>query len=169
MLSSIGRRSIRGCKCAAPTAGRFLVTLNRGLPEARFRGDEQSPVELGPIRPRCQAPPPGVETFQQGVRMNAIKATVMRGRLDLKVPLDWPDGTEVLIEPTMARLEKIGIDESEWRDDPESLADWEAWIKTIEPFELTPDEAKRIADFAEQMRQYNVEAVRRQMQEGAAE
>jgi len=33
---------------------------------------------------------------------------------------------------------------------------------------LTPDEAKRIADFAEQMRQYNVEAVRRQMQEGAA-
>ncbi len=55
--------------------------------------------------------------------MNAIKATVMRGRLDLKVPLDWPDGTEVLIEPTMARLEKIGIDESEWRDDPESLAD----------------------------------------------
>ena len=81
----------------------------------------------------------------------------------------WPDGTEVLIEPTMAPLEKIGIDESEWRDDPESLADWEAWIKTIEPFEFTTDEAKRIADFAEQMRQYNVEAVRRQMQEGAAE
>ena len=34
--------------------------------------------------------------------MNAIKATVMQGRLELKVPLDWPDGTEVLIEPTMA-------------------------------------------------------------------
>ena len=68
--------------------------------------------------------------------MNAIKATVMQGRLEPKVPLDWPDGTEVLIEPTMAPLEKIGIDESEWRDDPESLADWEAWIKTIEPFEL---------------------------------
>ncbi len=94
--------------------------------------------------------------------MNAIKATVMQGRLELKVPLDWPDGTEVLIEPTMAPLEKIGIDESEWRDDPESLADWEAWIKTIEPFELTPHEAKRIADFAEQMREYNVQAVRRQ-------
>jgi len=78
--------------------------------------------------------------------MNAIKATVMQGRLELNVPLDWLDGTEVLIEPTMAPLEKIGIDESEWRDDPESLADWEAWIKTIEPFELTPDEAKRFAD-----------------------
>ena len=65
-------------------------------------------------------------------------------------------------------VEKIGIDEPEWRDDPESLADWETWIKTIEPFELTPDEAKRNADFAERMRQYNVEAVRRQMRQGAA-
>jgi len=100
--------------------------------------------------------------------MNAIKATVMQGRLELEVPLDWPDGTEVLIEPRIAPLEKIGIDESEWRDGAESLADWEAWIKTIEPFELTPDEAKRNADFAEQMGQYNVEAVRRQMQEGGA-
>ncbi len=98
--------------------------------------------------------------------MNAIRATVMRGRLELTVPLDWPDGTEVLIEPTIAPHAKIGIDESEWRDDPESHADWDAWIKTIEPFELTPEEAKRNADFAEQMRKYNVEAVRRQMQEG---
>ncbi len=99
--------------------------------------------------------------------MNAIKAIVMQGRLELEVPPDWPDGTEVMIEPTMAPLEKIGIDESEWRDDPESLADWEAWIKTIEPFDFTPEEVKRNADFAERMRQYNVEAVQRQMQQGA--
>ncbi len=75
--------------------------------------------------------------------MNGIKATVMQGRIELEAPIDWPDGTEVLIEPTMAPLERIGIDESEWSDDPESLKDWEAWIKTIEPFEFTPDEAKR--------------------------
>jgi hypothetical protein len=100
--------------------------------------------------------------------MNAIRATVMHGRLELRVPLDWPGGTEVLIEPTTAPPQKIGIDESEWRDDPESLADWEAWIKTIEPFEFTPDEARRIADFDEQMRGCNVDAVRRQMQQDAA-
>jgi hypothetical protein len=100
--------------------------------------------------------------------MNAIKATVTQGRLELTVPPDWPDGTEVLIEPTIAPHAKIGIDESEWRDDPESVADWDAWIKTIEPFEFTADEAHRIADFAEQMRQYNIEAVRRQMHEGPA-
>jgi len=45
--------------------------------------------------------------------MNAIKATVWQGRLGLEVPPDWPDGTEVLIEPTTARSENIGIDESE--------------------------------------------------------
>ena len=100
--------------------------------------------------------------------MNAIKATVRQGRLELDVPLDWADGTEVLIEPRMTSLEKIGIDESEWRDDSESLADWEAWLKTFEPIELTPDEAKRNADFADQMRQYNIEAVGRQMQDVAA-
>ena len=50
----------------------------------------------------------------------------------------------------------------------ESLVDWEEWLKTLEPIELTPDEAKRNADFADQMRQYNIEAVRRQMQDVAA-
>ena len=55
--------------------------------------------------------------------MKAIKATVMQGRLELSVPLDWPYGTEMVIEPKRAAIEKIGIDESEWRNDPESLAD----------------------------------------------
>jgi hypothetical protein len=100
--------------------------------------------------------------------MDAIKATVRQGRLELETPRDWPDGTEVLIEPTTAPSEKIGIDESEWRDDPESLADWAAWIQTIEPFEFTPEEARKIAEFDEQMRQYNLEAVRRQMEQGAS-
>ena len=101
--------------------------------------------------------------------MNAIKATVRQGRLELEAPADWPDGTEVLIEPTTVPSETIGIEESKWRDDPASLADWEAWIKTIEPLELTPEEAQRMAEFDEQMRQYNLEAVRRQMEQGTGE
>ena len=101
--------------------------------------------------------------------MNAIRAVIKDRRLELQAPPDWPDGTEVLIEPTKDPAEKIGIDESEWRDDPASLADWEAWIKTIEPLEFTPEEAARFAEFDEKMRRFNVEAVRRQMQEGADE
>jgi hypothetical protein len=101
--------------------------------------------------------------------VDAIKAIIRGGRLELKAPPDWPDGTEVLIEPTAASGDAIGIDESEWRDDPASLADWEAWIATIEPLEFTPEEAARATEFDERMREYNVEAVRRQMQAGAGE
>ncbi len=79
--------------------------------------------------------------------MKAIKATVMQGRIELSAPLDWPDGTEVVIEPTTAPIEKIGIDESQWRNDPESLADWEAWLKTIEP--IAPTERDHLRLLAE--------------------
>jgi hypothetical protein len=88
--------------------------------------------------------------------MDAIKATVRSGRLELQAAPDWADGTEVLIEPTRGPSEKIGIDESEWRDDPASLADWEAWIQTIEPLEFTPEEAQRIAEFDDKMRRHNL-------------
>lgn len=31
--------------------------------------------------------------------MNVVKAIVKGGRLELQAPADWPDGTEVVIEP----------------------------------------------------------------------
>src|SRR5262245_17398947 len=98
--------------------------------------------------------------------MTTIKAVVTNGRIDLAVPSDWPEGCEVIIEPLPAAAGKVGLDESEWRDDPASLADWEAWIKTIEPLEFTPEEAAAFARFDEAMRRFNIEAVRRQMEEG---
>jgi hypothetical protein len=96
--------------------------------------------------------------------MDAIRATVKSGRLELDAPPEWPDGTEVLIEPAARMSQVIGIDESQWRDDPESLLDWDAWIRTIEPLEFTSEEAEMIARFDQQMRVYNIDAVRRQMQ-----
>jgi hypothetical protein len=98
--------------------------------------------------------------------MNAIKGIVQNGRVNLETPPDWPEGCAVLIEPLPDVPEKIGLDESEWRDDPGSLADWEAWIKTIEPLEFTAEEIVAFARFREKMRHYNIEAVRRQMEEG---
>jgi len=58
----------------------------------------------------------------------------------------------VLIEPAVPATERIGIDEGEWRVDPAALADWEAWIRTIEPLEYTPEEAASMAEFDERMR-----------------
>ncbi len=101
--------------------------------------------------------------------MNAIRSTVKNGKIVLDAPADWPEGCGVIIEPVSTSRAKIGLDESEWRDDPVALADWEAWIKTIEPIELTPEEQAATARFEEAFRQFNVEAVRKQMAEGSDE
>jgi hypothetical protein len=100
--------------------------------------------------------------------MKAIRATVKSGRLELNEPIEWPDGTQVLIEPA-ATNRVLGIDESQWRDDPDSLADWDAWIKTIEPLEFTSEERATIDHFDQQMGRYNVDAVARQMEERTGE
>ena len=65
--------------------------------------------------------------------MNTIKTTIRDRRIEVAAPNEMPDGTDVLVDVTPIPVEKIGIDEPEWRDDPEALADWEAWLKTIEP------------------------------------
>ena len=97
--------------------------------------------------------------------MNAIKATWKGGQIVPREPVNWPEGCELVVEPLPAGASKIGLDEAQWRDDPASRADWDAWIQTIDPLELTPEEAARFARFDEEMRQYNLDAVRRQMEE----
>ncbi|HVS37635.1 MAG TPA: hypothetical protein VMS17_18885 [Gemmataceae bacterium] len=100
--------------------------------------------------------------------MNTIKATVRNRRIELTAPEDLPDGTEVLIDVTPLPPGKIGLEEAEWRDDPAALADWAAWMKTIEPLELTVEEQAAGARFEEEFRRFNVEAVRKQMAGGDA-
>lgn len=97
--------------------------------------------------------------------MQSITGTFQGGEIVPDGPVDWPDGTKVEIKVAAKSL-KIGIDESEWRDDPESLADWDAWIKTVKPLEYTPEEEAEMNSFAAKMRAFNIEAVRRQMEEG---
>ncbi len=96
--------------------------------------------------------------------MNAIKATWKGGRIVPAEPVDWPEGCEVVVEPLPVTAFKIGLDESEWRDDPASLADWDAWLPTIEPLEFTPEEKTAFTQFESQMRQYNIDGVRREME-----
>jgi hypothetical protein len=94
--------------------------------------------------------------------MNAIRAKWTKGQIVPAEPVDWPEGSELLVEPVMPS-EKIGLDESEWRDDAEALADWEAWVKTIEPLEFTDEERQSMERYREEFRRFNLEAVRKQM------
>ena len=97
--------------------------------------------------------------------MPSTTGTFQGGEIVPDTPVDWPDGTKVELEIANKSL-KIGIDESEWRDDAESLVDSDAWLETFEPLEFTPEEEAEMAAFAAKMRAYNIEAVRRQMEEG---
>src|SRR5947207_182869 len=65
--------------------------------------------------------------------MHAIRATWTNGRIVPAEPVDWPEGSQLLVEP-LPSADKIGMDESEWRDDPESIAAWIAAVEKIQPW-----------------------------------
>ncbi len=66
--------------------------------------------------------------------MRMIKGTVKAGRLELDVPADWPDGTQVEIQP-------LGPGET---DDepmtPEEISRILAAMDKVEPFDMTEEE-----------------------------
>ncbi len=95
--------------------------------------------------------------------MTSIRTVVHDRRIEVTAPPDLPDGTEVRIDVTPVATCKIGLSESEWRDDPDAIANWEAWLNTIEPVEFAPDDR-----FAEEFRRFNIEAVRKQMEGSGA-
>jgi hypothetical protein len=94
--------------------------------------------------------------------MNTITATRTNGQIVPSEPVDWPEGSRLLVEPLPVG-EKIGLDESKWEDSSDALADWEAWIKTIEPMEYTEEELADLVRYREEYRRFNIEAVRKQM------
>ena len=69
------------------------------------------------------------------------------------------------ISPEPVGKQKIGITEDEWRDDPEALAEWDAWINSLEPLEFTAEELKENEEWRKKMKEFNIEAVRRQFAE----
>lgn len=96
--------------------------------------------------------------------MNAIRATWTKGQIVPAEPVDWPEGSELLVEPLPAG-EKIGMTEDEWRDDPESIAAWIAEVDKIEPFIWAPGEEEEYERYRAEHKRFNIEAVRKQMED----
>ena len=97
--------------------------------------------------------------------MNAIKATWINGQIVPSEPVDWPEGSELLVKATGVKDEKIGLTEDEWRDDPESVAAWIEAVQAIEPPIWAEGEAEGYEQYCAEHRRFNVEAVRKQMEE----
>jgi hypothetical protein len=95
--------------------------------------------------------------------MNAIRATWTKGQIVPAEPVDWPEGSELLVEPVQAE-EKMGMSEEEWRDDPESIAAWIAAVEKIEPMIWEEGEREKYERDRREVREFNIEAVRKQME-----
>ena len=69
--------------------------------------------------------------------MNAIKGTVKNRQVLVKVPADWPEGCEVLIEPVTAPAEDA---DEEGHSTPEMIAARLALMDQLKPGWLSPED-----------------------------
>lgn len=96
--------------------------------------------------------------------MSAIRGTIRDGKVVFDAPPDWPEGTPVEVEPVRSS-ERIGISEEEQGDDPESIARWLTAFDAIPVAKTSPFDDPAVVAWRETMRRFNIEAVRKQMQE----
>jgi hypothetical protein len=94
--------------------------------------------------------------------MSSVRATWTNGQIVPTGPIDWPDGSELIVE-SIAPAGRVGLTDDEWRDDPESIAAWVASVERIEPLVWAAGEREDYECFRSKQRQVNVDAVRRQM------
>jgi hypothetical protein len=67
--------------------------------------------------------------------MKPIHAIWQNGRIVPTQPIDWPEGTALVVEPVDSDTEGDLLG-----DTPESIARWLAWYDTLEPLIFTPEE-----------------------------
>ncbi len=96
--------------------------------------------------------------------MNAVRAIWTNGRILPAEPVDWPEGSQLRVEPFLPSSEKLGLSEEEWRDDPDSIAAWIEAVEKIEPLFWAEGEERDYECWREKCREFNLEAVRQQME-----
>ena len=72
--------------------------------------------------------------------MNTVFGTYENGRVKLDAPVDWSDGSRVVVQPTAADDEQVGMREEDWPTDAQGIAEWRAKFAELEPLEFTPEE-----------------------------
>jgi hypothetical protein len=102
--------------------------------------------------------------------MNAIRATWRNGQIIPEEPANWPEGVKLLVSQIDAPNGRVvrGMTEEEQGDTPEQIARWIADTDAIPALVLTQEEEQDLVAWREKTRQFNLEAVRRQMDEGLA-
>ncbi len=95
--------------------------------------------------------------------MNSVKATWMNGQIVPAEPVDWPEGSQLVVEPIATNGAEIGLSEDQWREDPESIAAWVAAVEQIEPLIWENGEREEFERYDADQSRFNIEAVRKKM------
>jgi hypothetical protein len=98
--------------------------------------------------------------------MPLIHGTFIDGKIVPDTPPDWPNGKRVVIEPVAQSAIEM-MTEDDQGSDPESIARWLALADAIPLAASSPLDDPGVVAWREKMRQYNVDAVRKQMQEAS--
>jgi hypothetical protein len=87
--------------------------------------------------------------------MNAIRGKYVDGAVVLDGPADWPNGTEVVVEPA-SNAEPIGIRDEDWPTTPEGIAGLLARMDQFEAIEFTPEEEADTAAWRQKVKEYTI-------------
>jgi hypothetical protein len=102
---------------------------------------------------------------KERIVMGVIKATWKNGLVILDRPGSWPEGHRLLVsEDPGPEIEFMT--EEEQRDDSESVQRWIDELRSIPPLPMTPEQEAAMLAWQQRVKEFNLEAVRKQMQEG---
>ena len=87
--------------------------------------------------------------------MNAVKGTFKNGQIVLDSTAHWPEGTKVRVRP-VDRDDALGVNEDDWEDTPEAIAEWLLWYDSLEPLIFTPEEEAEIAAWRKKVKDYTI-------------
>ncbi len=71
--------------------------------------------------------------------MKAVHAIWKNGLIVPTQPVDWPEGTALVVEP-VDQPDESDPEGDLLGDSPEAIARWLAWYETLEPLIFTPEE-----------------------------
>lgn len=98
--------------------------------------------------------------------MSAINATWKNGQIVPDGPVNWREGCRLVIheEPSS---EMAFMTEEEQGDDPEAIQRWIEDVRALPPLPMTPEQEAEMLAWRQRVKEFNLETVRRQMEEGA--
>ena len=97
--------------------------------------------------------------------MNAIKGTFTKGQIVPDSPVSWEEGCRLLVQPE-SPAEFEFLTEAEQSDDPEAIQRWIEELRAIPPLPMTAEQEADMLAWRQKAKDFNLEAVRRQMEEG---